>query len=39
VRLIELAKKMGDADIERTLDFVRADVSMQVRKDQAYAVA
>jgi hypothetical protein len=39
VRLIELAQKMGDADIERTLDFVRADASMQVRKDQAYAIA
>ena len=38
-QLIELAKKIGDADIERALDFVRADASMQVRKDQAYAVA
>ena len=38
-QLIELAQKIGDPVIERTLDFVLADVSMQVRKDQAYAVA
>jgi hypothetical protein len=38
-QLIELAQKIDDADIERALDFVLADVSMQVRKDQAYAVA
>jgi len=39
VQLIELAQKMGDPVIERALDFVLADVSMQVRKDQTYAVA
>jgi len=39
VQLIELAQKIGDPVIERTLDFVLADVSRQVRKDQAYAVA
>jgi hypothetical protein len=38
-QLIELAKKMGDADIERVLDFVLADANTWVRKDQAYAVA
>lgn len=38
-QLIELAKKIGDADIERALDFVLADTSTRVRKDQAYAVA
>ena len=38
-QLIELAKKMGDADIERALDFVLADANTWVRKDQAYAVA
>ena len=38
-QLIELAQKMGDADIERALDFVLADDSTRVRKDQAYAVA
>jgi hypothetical protein len=30
---------MGDADIERALDFVLADANTRVRKDQAYAVA
>ena len=39
VQLIDLAQKMGDADIERALDFVLADVNSRVRKDQAYAVA
>jgi hypothetical protein len=38
-QLIDLAQKMGDADIERALDFVLADTSTRVRKDQAYAVA
>jgi len=38
-QLIELAQKTGDADIERALDFVLADVNAWVRKDQAYAVA
>ena len=38
-RLIELAQKTGDADIERALDFVLADTNARVRKDQAYAVA
>jgi hypothetical protein len=38
-QLIELAQKIDDADIERALDFMLADVSMQVRKDQAYVVA
>ena len=38
-QLIELAQKMGDADIERALDFVLADANTRVRKDQAYAVA
>lgn len=38
-QLIELAKKMGDADIERVLDFVLADANIWVRKDQAYALA
>ena len=38
-QLIELAQKMGDADIERALDFVLADANTWVRKDQAYAVA
>jgi len=39
VQLIELAQKIGDADIERALDFVLADENSRVRKDQAYAVA
>src|SRR5262245_60120057 len=39
VQLVELAQKMGDADIERALDFILADDSTRVRKDQAYAVA
>lgn len=39
VQLVELAQKIGDADIECALDFVRADADTQVRKDQAYAVA
>ena len=39
VQLIELAQKIGDADIERALDFVLADANSRVRKDQAYAVA
>ena len=38
-QLIELAQKMGDPVIERALDFVLADASTRVRKDQAYAVA
>jgi hypothetical protein len=38
-QLIELAKKMGDADIERALDSVLADANSWVRKDQAYAIA
>jgi hypothetical protein len=38
-QLIELAQKMGDADIERALDFVLADANTLVRQDQAYAVA
>ena len=38
-QLIELAQKMGDADIERALDAVLADENIRVRKDQAYAVA
>ena len=38
-QLIELAQKMGNADIERALDFVLADANTWVRKDQAYAVA
>ena len=39
LQLIELAQKMGDPVIERVLDFVLADTSIRVRKDQAYAVA
>jgi hypothetical protein len=39
VQLVELAKKMGDADIERAVDFVLADVNACVRKDQADAIA
>jgi hypothetical protein len=38
-QLVELAQKVGDADIERALDFVLADTDIQVRKDQAYAIA
>jgi hypothetical protein len=38
-QLIELAQKMGDADIERVLDFVRAEAITRGRKDQANAVA
>jgi hypothetical protein len=38
-QLSEFAQKMGDADIERALDFVLAETNPQVRKDQAYAVA
>ena len=38
-QLIDLAQKMGDADIERALDFVLADTNVRVRKDQAYAIA
>ena len=38
-QLIELAQKMGDADIEHALDCVLADTTSPVRKDQAYAVA
>ena len=38
-QLIELAQKMGDADIERALDFVRAETNIRGRKEQAYAVA
>jgi len=39
VQLVELAKKMGDADIERALDFVLSDEHTRGRKDQAYAIA
>jgi len=39
VQLIDLAQKIGDADIERALDFVLADAHSWVRKDQAYDVA
>jgi hypothetical protein len=39
VQLIELAQKVGDPVIEQALDFVLADASMQVRKDQAHAIA
>ena len=38
-QLIDLAQKMGDADIERALDFVLADANTRVHKDRAYAVA
>jgi len=38
-QLIELAHKMNDPVIERTLDFVLADENSWVRKDRAYAVA
>jgi hypothetical protein len=38
-QLSELAQKMGNADIERALDFVLADANSRGRKDQAYAVA
>src|SRR5262249_51072157 len=38
-QLIELDQKMGDPVMERALDFVLADACMQVRKDQAYAIA
>ena len=38
-QIVELAQKIGDADIERALDFVLADTATQVRKDQAYATA
>jgi hypothetical protein len=38
-QLIELAQKVGDMDIERALDFVRAETNTRVRKDQAYAIA
>ena len=37
-QLVELAQKMGDADIERALDFVLADANTRGRKDQAYAI-
>jgi hypothetical protein len=37
-QLIELAQKMGDADIERALDFVRAETNTRGRKDQANAI-
>jgi hypothetical protein len=39
VQLIDLAQKMGDADIERALDFVLADANSWVHKDHAYAIA
>jgi hypothetical protein len=39
VQLVELTKKMGDADIECALDFVLSDEHTRGRKDQAYAVA
>ena len=38
-QLIELAQKMGDADIECALDFVRAETNTLGRKDQANAIA
>jgi hypothetical protein len=38
-QLIELAQKIGDADIESALDFVRAETNTRGRKDQANAVA
>jgi len=38
-QLIGLAQKIGDADIERTLDFVRAETNTRGRKDQINAVA
>lgn len=38
-QLIELAQKIGDADIERALDFVRAETNTRGCKDQANAVA
>ena len=38
-QLIDLAQKMGDADIKRALEFVLADINTRVRKDQAYAIA
>ena len=38
-QLIELAQKIGDADIECALEFVRADANTWVSEDQAYAVA
>ena len=39
VQLIELAQKVGDPVIEQALDFVLADASIQVCKDQAHAIA
>ena len=39
VQIIELAQKVGDADIERALHFVRAETNTRGRKDQAYAIA
>ena len=39
VQIIELAQKIGDPVIERVLDFVLAEASIQVRQDQPYAVA
>ena len=38
-QIIALAKKTGDADIERALDFVLAEANIWVRKDQVYAIA
>jgi hypothetical protein len=38
-QLIELAQTMGDADVERALDFVRAETNTRGRKDQANAIA
>ena len=38
-QLIDLAQKMGDADIECALDCVLADANTWGRKDQVYAVA
>ena len=38
-QLIALAKEMGDADLERALEWVRADMNVWGQKDQAYAVA
>jgi hypothetical protein len=38
-QLIELAQKVGDMDIERALDFVRAETNTRGRKDQANAFA
>ncbi len=38
-QLIELAQKIGDPVSAHALDFVLADASIRVRKDQPYAIA